>query len=261
MNTINLDTFHATTQSNQMPTYQLPSTKAPHPLHTTRHTHWTQATNLNPKHSPRPSLIEVRMQNMNVSLWILTLQILFHLSIRESNASAFVFDQRYSSRPPQLCKNVNKLVKVLCKAQSKDECNLEPSVPPMPIVSKERGKKIGESKSEHPENDPVFDSLDVVLERARKRKMVLLPIQIQSIANKPLVKLGTFAYLSIGECALLLIAIKLESYGFSLGYVVGKGTTPYLRRKFSTDSSMAAFVELWSGGLAIFSDVIWNNVF
>ncbi len=206
---------------------------------------------------------------MNYSPWMLIVQFLLHASIRRSSTSAFVLRQQHFSRPPQLRNDANERWRFLCKAQNNDEYNIEPSdqysksTLPTTMLEKEpvATQIINESSGSPEDHKPVFDSLDVVLERARKRKMVLLPIRIQSFANKPLVKLGTFTYLSVGECALLLIAIKLESYGFSLGYVVGKGTAPYLRRKISTDSPMAAFVELWAGGFAIFSDVIWNNVF
>ncbi|OEU09342.1 hypothetical protein FRACYDRAFT_277462 [Fragilariopsis cylindrus CCMP1102] len=51
-----------------------------------------------------------------------------------------------------------------------------------------------------------FDSLDVMLDRARKRKMVLLPSQIQAIANKPLIpiNLNRTTYLTIGEVVVLI---------------------------------------------------------
>ena len=98
--------------------------------------------------------------------------------------------------------------------------------------------------------------LDVILKKARKRKMVLLPYRIQAIANKPVLNLFNFTSLTIGECALILVAIKLNSYGFCVGYVIGKGTSPFVR-----NSNMPiALVELWTVLLAVGFDVIWNNL-
>jgi len=104
-----------------------------------------------------------------------------------------------------------------------------------------------------------FDSLDVVLDRARKRKMVLLPFQIQAITNKPLIPINfnRTIYLTVGEAALLLVALNLGSYGFGIGYVVGKGTREALRNV----GGPIFLVELWTVLLAVSFDIIWNNVF
>ena len=98
--------------------------------------------------------------------------------------------------------------------------------------------------------------LDIILKKARKRKMVLLPYRIQAITNKPVLNLFNLTSFTIGECALILFAIKLNSYGFCVGYVIGKGTSPFVR-----NSNMPiALVELWTVLLAVGFDVIWNNL-
>ena len=104
-----------------------------------------------------------------------------------------------------------------------------------------------------------FDSLDVVLDRARKRKMVLLPYQIQAITNKPLIpiNLNRTIYLTLGETLLILVAFKLESYGFCVGYVLGKDTRGLLMRA----GGPILLVELWTVSLAVGLDILWNNIF
>jgi|AntRauTorckE5430_2_1112549.scaffolds.fasta_scaffold26779_2 hypothetical protein len=104
-----------------------------------------------------------------------------------------------------------------------------------------------------------FDSLDVMLDRARKRKMVMLPYQIQAITNKPLIpiNLNRTTYLTIGEVVLILVAFKLESYGFCFGYVLGKSTRGLLMSK----GGPILLVELWTVFLAVSLDIAWNNIF
>lgn len=111
------------------------------------------------------------------------------------------------------------------------------------------------------ETEPVyqFDSLDVMLDRARKRKMVMLPYQIQAIANKPLIpiNLNRTTYLTIGEVVLILVAFKLESYGFCVGYVLGKSTQGLLMSR----GGPILLVQLWTVFLAVSLDIAWNNIF
>ena len=111
------------------------------------------------------------------------------------------------------------------------------------------------------ETEPVyqFDSLDVMLDRARKRKMVMLPYQIQAIANKPLIpiNLNRTTYLTIGEVVLTLVAFKLESYGFCVGYVLGKSTQGLLMSR----GGPILLVQLWTVFLAVSLDIAWNNIF
>jgi len=111
------------------------------------------------------------------------------------------------------------------------------------------------------ETEPVyqFDSLDVMLDRARKRKMVLLPSQIQAVTNKPLIpiNLNRTTYLTIGEVVLTLVAFKLESYGFCVGYVLGKSTQGLLMSR----GGPILLVQLWTVFLAVSLDIAWNNIF
>ena len=117
---------------------------------------------------------------------------------------------------------------------------------------KEQGKKY-----EISEEQPSFDSLDIVLERARKRKSVLLPIQLQAITSKQVTRFGNI-YITFGDCMLMAFALKLGSIGFSIGYIFGKVSTPIVRRN---NSFPIIITEIWSGGLAIIFDIVWNNVF
>ena len=102
-----------------------------------------------------------------------------------------------------------------------------------------------------------FDSLDVMLNKARNRKMVLLPYKIQIIANKPIINLLGMSSLNLGECLLILAAIRLGSIGFCIGYLGGKLTTRFLGKL----NAPIALVQLWTVLLAVFSDVVWNNIF
>lgn len=106
-----------------------------------------------------------------------------------------------------------------------------------------------------------FDSLENVLDRARKRKMIMLPYQIQAITSKSLIPLNTkrTINLNIGETILILIGIKLGSYGFGIGYTIGKASQNWVRVKLGSGNLLLA--ELWTVSLAISMDVICNNLF
>ena len=106
-----------------------------------------------------------------------------------------------------------------------------------------------------------FDSLENVLDRARKRKMIMLPYQIQAITSKSLIPLNTkrTINLNVGETILILIGIKLGSYGFGLGYTIGKASQNWARVKLGSGNLLLA--ELWTVSLAISMDVICNNLF
>lgn len=96
-------------------------------------------------------------------------------------------------------------------------------------------------------------SLDEMLAEARKRRMVLLPYQVQAIASKPIVTISNGSSLNLGECMLILVAIKLGSIGFCVGYAAGKGTAGYSR------DAPIIVVQLWPVLLAVGLDVAWNN--
>ena len=106
-----------------------------------------------------------------------------------------------------------------------------------------------------------FDSLENILDRARKRKMIMLPYQIQAITNKSLIPLNTKRTISlnIGETILILIGIKLGSYGFGIGYTIGKASQNWARVKLGSGNLVLA--ELYTVSLAISMDVICNNLF
>ena len=102
-----------------------------------------------------------------------------------------------------------------------------------------------------------FDSLDVMLNKARRRKVVMLPYRIQSIANKPVFNIFNKSTLNLGDCVLILVATKLGSMGFCIGYITGKSTTWFLRE---IDAPII-MVEIWTVALAVGLDVVWNNIF
>lgn len=113
-------------------------------------------------------------------------------------------------------------------------------------------------------NEPVFfESLDIVLNKARKRPMImLLPYKIQAIFNKPIITLSlptvsVPSVITIGDLLLALIALKLDSVGFAFGYIFGKLTTQYLREN---EILPIALIELWTVILAVGLDVVWKNV-
>jgi hypothetical protein len=122
----------------------------------------------------------------------------------------------------------------------------------------ESDTSVGLTESE-PQNEEEyqFDSLDVMLNKARNRKMVLLPYKIQTIANKPIINLLGKSSLNLGECILILAAIRLGSTGFCIGYVGGKLTTRFLGKL----NVPIALVQLWTVLLAVGLDVVWNNIF
>ena len=120
------------------------------------------------------------------------------------------------------------------------------------ITEEEKCKHAGEEKEEEYE----FDSLDTMLTKARNRKMALLPYRVQAFTGKPIINLFNTSSLTIGECTLILVALKLGSIGFCGGYVVGKATTQYLRQS----DAPVVLVELWTVLLAVGFDIVWNNL-
>jgi len=69
--------------------------------------------------------------------------------------------------------------------------------------------------------------------------------------------LNRTTYLTIGEVVLILVALKLESYGFCIGYVLGKSTRGLVMSK----GGPILLVELWTVFLAVSLDIAWNNIF
>ena len=96
------------------------------------------------------------------------------------------------------------------------------------------------------------------IEKARQKPMPWFPYRIQAIWNKPIIPLIPSKYVSlrIGECMLILFAVKLGSIGFSFGYVFGKCTTNNIGQM---KNAPIILVQLWTGICAIVFDVILNN--
>ena len=133
-------------------------------------------------------------------------------------------------------------------------------------------KSIIDEQEEHQE----FDSLEVILEKARKRptSIMLLPYKIQAFMNKPLIIIPTIqsspsssssspSVITLGDVAFVLFAIKLDSLGFAVGYTIGKLTTPYLREQKVIPIPIA-LIELWTlffaTFLGIILDQVWRNI-
>lgn len=111
------------------------------------------------------------------------------------------------------------------------------------------------------ENDPqeVETSLAKVLEKARARKMVLLPYRIQAFFNNPVLIFPNPlpATFTIGDVSFVFVAIWLDSFGFALGYSIGKLTSRSVR---GNSNVPVMLTELWTVGLAIGLDIVWRNV-
>ena len=97
------------------------------------------------------------------------------------------------------------------------------------------------------------------IEKARQKPMPWFPYRIQAIWNKPIIPLISSRNISlrVGECMLILFAIKLGSIGFSFGYIFGKCTTTKIGQ---IKNAPIAIVQLWTGICAIVFDVILNNI-
>ncbi len=112
------------------------------------------------------------------------------------------------------------------------------------------------------EEKPVFESLDSVLNKARKRPMMMfIPYKIQAALNKPILKLSlpttsAPSIITLGDLGFILIALKLNSFGFAVGYILGKLSTQLLRE---SKVIPIALVELWTVLMAVGLDVVWNN--
>ena len=99
--------------------------------------------------------------------------------------------------------------------------------------------------------------LGVMLKQARSRKMVMLPYQIQAVFNKP----SPIPKLTVGDAIFVVAALYLGAIGFAIGYSFGKLTVNELRQRTRYSGPVAAgLTELYTVGLAVVADVIWNNV-
>ena len=147
-----------------------------------------------------------------------------------------------------------------------------PPAPPAAAAPSVYQKSIIDEQEEHQE----FDSLEVILEKARKRptSIMLLPYKIQAFMNKPLIIIPTIqsspsssssspSVITLGDVAFVLFAIKLDSLGFAVGYTIGKLTTPYLREQKVIPIPIA-LIELWTlffaTFLGIILDQVWRNI-
>lgn len=121
----------------------------------------------------------------------------------------------------------------------------------------ENGMKLEEDQDEN--LDPQIEtSLTKVLERARSRKMVLLPYRVQAFFNRPVLTLPNpfLAVFTIGDISFVVVSIWLESYGFALGYSVGRLSIRFMRR---SSNMPVMLTELWTVLLAIGFDILWRN--
>ena len=92
-----------------------------------------------------------------------------------------------------------------------------------------------------PEEETQFDSLDVVLKRARKRnRLPLLMGKVQSALNKRFLP-----FVSIGDVLVVVAAlVPLDAKGFAVGLVIGKATLAPLRRLLTQQEGGEVVVKL-----------------
>ena len=110
-----------------------------------------------------------------------------------------------------------------------------------------------------------FQSLDIILEKARKRQMFMLfPYRAQAFLNKPLFQISILpsknvlpTVITTGDIIFVLFAIQLNSIGFAVGYTIGKLTVQSLRM---ANAVPMALTELWTVTLAVILDVLWRNI-
>jgi hypothetical protein len=94
-------------------------------------------------------------------------------------------------------------------------------------------RTVGSSPTrEKDKSDASFDSLDVMLERARKRPGPMPLYRLQAWLDGPILKLDSFApslpVFTRSDALLIAVAIFIHANGFALGLVIGKLTaTPF----------------------------------
>jgi hypothetical protein len=91
---------------------------------------------------------------------------------------------------------------------------------------------VDSSAREKDKSDDSFDSLDVMLERARKRPGPMPLYRLQAWLDGPILKLDAFApslpVFTRSDALLIAVAIFIRANGFALGLVIGKLTaTPF----------------------------------
>ena len=93
---------------------------------------------------------------------------------------------------------------------------------------------VDSSAREKDKPDDTFDSLDVMLERARKRPGPMPLYRLQAWLDGPILKLDSFTpslpIFMRSDALLIAVAIFIHANGFALGLVIGKLTaTPFLK--------------------------------
>ena len=107
------------------------------------------------------------------------------------------------------------------------------------------------NNAENESDNVEFDSLDVVLERARKRRPSAITKLFGAMAQ-PITTM--IPWLSRLDVLYLVVAIGLNSNGFALGYVIGKSTNRYVLGLFPLLSPKIS--QLWPVILAVCIDQI-----
>jgi hypothetical protein len=96
-----------------------------------------------------------------------------------------------------------------------------------------------------------YDSLDVVLERARQRRPSFFT-KVMGKLTQPIVP--ALPWVSGIDFFYITVALVLDAKGFSLGYGIGKATNYYLAKTVS--SSQGKLIRWWPVILAIGMDQI-----
>jgi len=106
------------------------------------------------------------------------------------------------------------------------------------------------------EEETQFDSLDVLLDRARKRNKVPLFLgKLQAVLDR-----RVLPFLSIGDILIVIAAlVLLDAKGFAIGLVIGKATLAPLRKALQSQNGEMAInlVDFYPAVLAILLDQVF----
>lgn len=122
-------------------------------------------------------------------------------------------------------------------------------------VASKTSNDDNDSTNKEEESQP-FDSLDIVLQRARKRnQLALLLGKLQASLDRRILP-----FLSIGDCLIVLAAVVLlDATAFAIGLVIGKATLVPLRKLLIQQGggrNLIKFLDLYPAILAILLDQV-----
>lgn len=130
------------------------------------------------------------------------------------------------------------------------------------LMKQSRGStspRLSKTSQEQEDRETQFDSLDVMLDRARKRNQLPLFLgKCQQVLDRRILH-----FLSIGDVLIVLAAlVLLGAKGFAAGLVIGKATLAPLRKLLAQQENGGTFmklIEFYPAMLAIVLDQIFRN--